>query len=333
MDPELAALMAQLEGGGETPPSDTPPPEEPTPAAEEMDPELAALMQQLEGSAEELAPVPEPSAEATVTEGELDPALAELMSQIGWDDVPAPPADLRPAMQQMDPEPAALMGDLEAGPADVPPAPEVAPAESPAAEMDPDLAALMAQLDGGATAPPPEAPLADEPGPGEGAMDPELAALMSGVDTQPLPTEDFAAPATDLAAQVEALGGLAALDDLGWPTFARSFREDLPRQLRILQGRLPNRTVAKEVETLLAQLGGYAALVAAGIMPALGLNALLARLRAVKAAPDPQPLPTDAELQGQLEALGGEAAYAELVGTPPLAMRLEQLKAVIAAEE
>ncbi len=63
-DPELAALLAQLESGAaETPPGETPPEEVPAAeAAEEMDPELAALLQQLEQPAE--APAAETPAEA-----------------------------------------------------------------------------------------------------------------------------------------------------------------------------------------------------------------------------------------------------------------------------
>jgi hypothetical protein len=67
MDPELAALMQQLEGGdtaAEAPVESAPPPAEPAPASEEMDPELAALLQQLDGgeAATEAPAAPEPPA-------------------------------------------------------------------------------------------------------------------------------------------------------------------------------------------------------------------------------------------------------------------------------
>jgi hypothetical protein len=74
LDPELAALMAQLEG-----PSPSPAAPAPAPAAPEepaLDPELAALMAQLEGP-----PAP-PAAEPPPAEPALDPELEALMKQL-----------------------------------------------------------------------------------------------------------------------------------------------------------------------------------------------------------------------------------------------------------
>jgi len=111
MDPELAALMAQLEGGG----GETPAAEEKAeaPAEEEMDPELAALMAQLEGGGEDeaAAKVPEEPDEA-----EMDPELAAPMAQLegGGDETPAAEEKTEEAAEEeMDPELAALMKQLE----------------------------------------------------------------------------------------------------------------------------------------------------------------------------------------------------------------------------
>jgi type VI secretion system ImpB/VipA family protein len=80
MDPELAALMKQLEGGGDAAPAKK---EEPkAPAAEEMDPELAALMKQLEGGGDAAPAAQEEKKEAKPAEEEMDPELAALMKQL-----------------------------------------------------------------------------------------------------------------------------------------------------------------------------------------------------------------------------------------------------------
>jgi hypothetical protein len=79
MDPELAALMAELEGG--EPAAAAPAAPAPAAAAEpEMDPELAALMAELEGGAP-AAPAAPPAAPAA-EEGSGDPELDALMKDL-----------------------------------------------------------------------------------------------------------------------------------------------------------------------------------------------------------------------------------------------------------
>jgi hypothetical protein len=327
MDPELAALLQQLEGGGEEEPPAAEESAPPAPApAEEGDAELQALMQELEAGAAEPEPAAVPAAEEAPADEGLDPEVAALMQQLGGEpstepapapepETPAPAA----AVEEMDPELAALMQQLGGEPsaetapppepesaapaaeteetdselaalmqqlggetsAETPPEPE-APAPAPVLEeTDSELAALMQQLGGeppAETAPEPEAP---PPAPAEEEMDSELAALMQQLE------EPSAAPEPEpdpVRQQIEALGGLEGLDALGWPTFARSFADDLPRQLRLLQGRTRNRAVEKEVRTLVKQCGGYAAVASEGITPELGLNDQLQRLRAFRAA-------------------------------------------------
>ncbi len=120
MDPELAALMADLEA----------PAAAAEPAAEpEMDPELAALMADLDAG--------EPAADAEpAAQEEMDPELAALMAELDATAAEPEPA----AAEEMDPELAALMAELDSTAAE----PEPDAAEE---EMDPELAALMAELD------------------------------------------------------------------------------------------------------------------------------------------------------------------------------------------
>jgi type VI secretion system ImpB/VipA family protein len=81
MDPELAALMKQLEGGGgDSAPAKEEKKEE-KPAEEAMDPELAALMKQLEGGGDS-TPAKEEKKEEKPAEEEMDPELAALMKQL-----------------------------------------------------------------------------------------------------------------------------------------------------------------------------------------------------------------------------------------------------------
>jgi type VI secretion system ImpB/VipA family protein len=103
MDPELAAMLQQLEGTSAS--SEAPS----TEAAPEMDPELAALLKQVEGSppAEE---APAASSEAPAESSpEMDPELAALLKQLE-ESTPAP--EEKPA-PEMDPELAALLKQLE----------------------------------------------------------------------------------------------------------------------------------------------------------------------------------------------------------------------------
>jgi hypothetical protein len=333
MDPELAALLAQLEGG--TAEEAAPPPEE-----EAMDPELAALLAQLETpdtaaaepAAEETPPAPEQPAE------EMDPELAALLGQLE-NDTPSEetPATETPAAEEVDPELAALLAQMEGGPSEDPAAEEqvAAPTEEPAAEeVDPELAALLAQMETGTPEEPPaESPatkevdpelaallaqaggdMPPEPAPEEPAaapaeepsaeaMDPELAALLGQLEETP---SDTAAPATDgdIASQVEILGGLTALEDLGWPMFVPAFAEDFPRQLHILQHIQKNQAAGKEVENLVRKCGGYSALAAEGISPEMGLNEQLQRLRPLHEAREGQKLLTDPEVAAMARAYG-----------------------------
>jgi hypothetical protein len=236
-----------------------------------MDPELAALLKQMEGSGPEEAAAAEPAA-------------------------PAEPAPAEPAPAEEDPELLALLQQLEGDAAEA----EAVAAQPPAEEaLDPELAALMQQLEGEAPAeasPPPAEP---EAAPAAEETDPELAALMQQLEASP------AEPSADpLRAQVEALGGLAALDDLGWPTFASSFAEDLPRQLRLLQGQVKNRAAEKEVRELVKKCGGYPALASEGVTPQMGLNAQLKRLREIRATRERAAALTDQELLQMATAYG-----------------------------
>ncbi len=114
MDPELAALMAEIDGTSTT--SAAADDDDDAPAEEEMDPELAALMAELEGGS---TPEPEP-------EPDSEPEPEEAM----------------------DPELAALMAELDGGSTSEPDS-EAEPESEPAEEMDPEIAALMAELEGG----------------------------------------------------------------------------------------------------------------------------------------------------------------------------------------
>lgn len=79
-DPELAALMKQLEGGDDA--AKEPDAEEkPAGGDEEMDPELAALMKQLEGGGDDAAK-DEGKKEEKAGDEEMDPELAALMKQL-----------------------------------------------------------------------------------------------------------------------------------------------------------------------------------------------------------------------------------------------------------
>jgi hypothetical protein len=273
MDPELAALLAQMEA----PPAAAPPPAAPPPAEEAMDPELAALLAQLE------TPAAAPAAEAA----------------------PAAPA----ADAAMDPELAALLAQLEGGGEPAPaPAPEPAPA-APAEAMDPELAALMAQLEGGGE--PAPAPAAEAaPAAAADAMDPELAALMAQLEGGAA-AEPTAAPDGDLAPQIEAQGGPAALEVLGWPMFVPAFAEDLPRQLAILQAGQKNRSVEQEVNELVKKFGGYGALAELGVTADQGLNAQLAMLREIKKNWDQESLLTNPELEAMAHAYGANPKKAK----------------------
>ena len=131
LDPELAALQAQLE----SPPAAAPPqPAEPEPPAEEpMDPELAALLAQLEQPAEPPAEPPPPEPPAADTDADAE--LAALLAQLEQDAAPAAPPAPKP----------------------IPAAPE------PTDDADAELAALLAQLEQDAAPPAEPPPASPEP--------------------------------------------------------------------------------------------------------------------------------------------------------------------------
>jgi hypothetical protein len=139
LDPELAALLGQLDQpAAAAPPAAAPPPEE------AMDPELAALLDQLDQPAAEPPPAAAPPPEEA-----MDPELAALLGQVDQPAAEPPPAAAPPPEEAMDPELAALLGQLDQPAAAAPPA-----AGPPAEEaMDPELAALMAQLETGTSTP------------------------------------------------------------------------------------------------------------------------------------------------------------------------------------
>jgi hypothetical protein len=329
MDPELAALLAQIEGGAPAATPEAPaaeaPPEPAAPPAEETDPELAALLAQIEegepsapaaaaAEAPPAAEAPSPPAEET------DPELAALLAQIEGGEPAAPAAQPAPAeqprAQEMDLELAALLHQLEGGEAAASaaapaaePEPTAAPAPAvPAGEtVDPELAALLQQLDGG-TETPPAAPAAAEPEPAAaaepaGATDPELAALMQQIETG-------APAAPDLQEQIDALGGAAALEALGWPTFAPAFTADKERLLRLLQKSITNKTVEKEVADLAKKCGGYATLAGDGIRADLPLGERLRKLRDYKKVLDADRLLADQDMLAMADAYGASVKKA-----------------------
>ena len=185
IDPELAALLADLDG---------PAAAEPAAAAPEdaIDPELAALLAELDApaAAEPAAPAPEPEVDPELAallaeldapsggedaagdeEPEMDPELAALMA--GLDTPAAPDANESPAEEELDPELAAMMAELDAStPAEAEPAEEE--------ELDPELAAMMAELDA-------STPAEGEGDADAGEVDPELAALLAELDEKPPP--------------------------------------------------------------------------------------------------------------------------------------------------
>jgi hypothetical protein len=298
MDPELAALLQQIEGGA-APAAEAPP-------AEEMDPELAALLQQIESGTPMETPSPPPEAAAPAEE--MDPELAALMQQLeSGAEVPppAPPAEApAPAAEEMDPELAALMQQLEAGGTEGPPTEPATEAPASAAEeMDPELAALMQQLETGSEVAPP-APPVEAPAAAAEEMDPELAALMKQLETGAPDEAVAAAPASspepapepDLQAEIDSLGGLAALEALGWPTFAPVFTQDQERLVRLLRKRTTNKAVEKEVADLAKKCGGYAALAGDGIRPDQPLHIRLQKLRDFKKVQDADQLLHDEDL-------------------------------------
>ena len=177
------------------------------------------------------------------------------------------------------------------------------------------MAALLAQLEqdaAPAAEPPPVAPAPSEPEPvgveSAADTDAELATLLAQLETDAVPPAETpvvaAAPAAAATSaepvtpeqQIEALGGGAALEALGWPLFVPAFAEDLQRQLDILQWGSRNALVEKTVRSLVKKLGGYAALRRHGVTAALGLNAQLERLLPLKAERDRAAVLTDANL-------------------------------------
>ena len=105
---------------------------------------VAAVSSVAPPPAEGAAPVADEPEPASAAAEEMDPELAALMAEL---DSPAPAA--APAEEEeMDPELAALMAELDA--------PTPAAAEPEEEEMDPELAALMAELDAPAPASEPE---------------------------------------------------------------------------------------------------------------------------------------------------------------------------------
>ena len=122
-DPELAALMKQLEGGGDDAGKEPDAEEKPAGGDEEMDPELAALMKQLEGGGDDAGKEDKqekPEEPAAGGDEEMDPELAALMKQLegGGDDVAKDEGKKEEKAggdEEMDPELAALMKQLEEG--------------------------------------------------------------------------------------------------------------------------------------------------------------------------------------------------------------------------
>ncbi len=185
---------------------------------------------------------------------------------------------------------AALLQQLESGaePAAEPePAPAAEPESEPAAEASPEPAAATEEVD------------------------PELAALLNQLESgdehasatpaETGPTDD---PSAALQAEIDDLGGAAALEKLGWPVFAPAFMSDLPRLLKILKANSKNRAVEKEVADLVKKCGGYPALAPDGIRADLALNVQLAKLRELRKAMDADAILKNLELADMAEAYG-----------------------------
>ncbi len=165
-DPELAALMGDLDGGDS--------------GDEEIDPELAALMADL-GDAEEsadeemdpelaalMADLDESSSESTEDE-EMDPELAALLAEAESDEESSEESS-EEADEEMDPELAALLAEAE-GDEDE----ETSTADE---EMDPELAALLAEAEAEGDDDEETSTEDDE------EMDPELAALLAEAESE-----------------------------------------------------------------------------------------------------------------------------------------------------
>jgi hypothetical protein len=101
----------------------------------------------------------------------------------------------------------------------------------------------------------------------------------------------------DLQAQVEALGGLARLDSLGWPVFVPAFAENFGLQLHILRAGRTNAAVDREVADLVRRCGGYTALSDQGVTPEQGLNVRLEALRRIKQLRDQRKALNDPKLR------------------------------------
>ncbi|MBL8800015.1 MAG: type VI secretion system contractile sheath large subunit [Planctomycetia bacterium] len=174
MDPELAALMKQMEGGGDDDAAKEEKSDDKPAGEEEMDPELAALMKQLEGGGDDAAKDEDKKEDTEEKpaggDEEMDPELAALMKQLEGGDDAAKDED-----KKEDAEVKEDKADDKASGDD---------------DMDPELAALMKQLEGGADDAPKDEDKgddkkeekSDDKASGDDEMDPELAALMKQLE-------------------------------------------------------------------------------------------------------------------------------------------------------
>jgi hypothetical protein len=119
---------------------------------------------------------------------------------------------------------------------------------------------------------------------------------------EPVPRNDGG----DLKAQVEALGGLAKLDSLGWPVFVPAFAEDYGLQLYILEAGRTNASVDREVAELVRKCGGYVTLANQGVTPEMGLNLRLEALRRIKQLRDQRKVLNDPELNALAMIYGAD---------------------------
>ncbi len=178
MDPELAALLAEMDSPAEPAATESAPAEE-----EEVDPELAALLADLDGGDEEVAETP---AEEPATEDEEDPELAALLADLEGASEEESTTSQISKEDEEDPELAALLADLEGGSGDDQEEVATETSSTVAAEEDeedPELAALLADLEGDTEE---ESAEEETPTPNDASEeeDDELAALLAELESE-----------------------------------------------------------------------------------------------------------------------------------------------------
>ncbi|MGF1583403.1 MAG: type VI secretion system contractile sheath domain-containing protein [Gemmataceae bacterium] len=331
-DPELAALLAGIEDDEEddeepetatddTEPADLVDTQEPT--EEQDDPELAALLAGLEDDEDE-ADVQTEDSSGEGEDAEEDPELAALLAGLEDDEEPddeeVTVPDLPPETiagdedDEDDPELAALLAGLED--------------DEDEAEEDTDDNAQATvntqeepedfQEDQEAESQPhaEDSPVPQSNNEQDEQVRPSPESETTDGPTVESPTESpdpepIAAPTTemlptDLAAEIQSLGGRTTLEDLGWPTFVPGFAEDLPRQLAILRNGTKHSAAEQEVQMLIRECGGYDALGNFGVTAEQGLRTQIAGLRQIRKDMERVRALTDGQLQSLARSYGAD---------------------------